>query len=159
DRGDAARASRGLGEGLRSADAGEGLGRSVRRSQVPARSVLPGIGASSRHLPPFVRNESVGSVLARPRGSSGRDRDERTAPMSTEQAITPPDGAPSSTEETVDDAVFYEDEVEPEYGILGFTLRELVILGAWALAFIVSFFPVHSGGPSVWTSGIDWILA
>lgn len=78
--------------------------------------------------------------------------------MSTEQAITPPDGAPSSTEETVDDAVFYEDEVEPEYGILGFTLRELVILGAWALAFIVSFFPVHSGGPSVWTSGIDWIL-
>ncbi|MFC7789477.1 hypothetical protein ACU045_10900 [Microbacterium sp. MAHUQ-60] len=57
-----------------------------------------------------------------------------------------------------DDAVFYEDQVEPEYGILGFTLRELVIVGAWALAFLVSFFPVLHGGASVWTSGIDWIL-
>lgn len=77
--------------------------------------------------------------------------------MSTEQASTPPDGAPTSDEGPVD-AVLYEEEVEPEYGILGFTLRELVIVGAWALAFIVSFFPVLGDGASVWTSGIDWIL-
>ena len=60
--------------------------------------------------------------------------------------------------DTDDDAVFYEDQVEPEYGILGFTLRELVIVGAWTLMFVVSFFPVLGGGASVWTSGIDWIL-
>ena len=58
----------------------------------------------------------------------------------------------------MDDAVYYEDQVEPEYGILGFTLRELIIVGAWVLAFVVSFFPVLNGGASVWTSGIDWIL-
>jgi hypothetical protein len=58
-----------------------------------------------------------------------------------------------------DDAVYYEEQVEPEYGILGFTLRELIIVGAWAVAFVVSFFPVVPGGGSIWTHGIDWVLA
>ncbi|WP_417556409.1 hypothetical protein [Microbacterium sp.] len=58
-----------------------------------------------------------------------------------------------------DDAVYYEEQVEPEYGILGFTLRELIIVGAWLVAFAVSFFPVTSGGGSIWTRGIDWVLA
>ena len=57
-----------------------------------------------------------------------------------------------------DDAVYYEEQVEPEYGILGFTLRELIIVGAWLVVFVVSFFPVFGGGGSVWTRGIDWIL-
>lgn len=56
------------------------------------------------------------------------------------------------------DAVFYEDQVQPETGILGFTLRELVIVGAWLVAFVVSFFPVNVVGGSIWTNGIGWIL-
>lgn len=61
-------------------------------------------------------------------------------------------------EADADDSVYYEEQVEPEYGILGLTLRELIIVGAWAVAFIVSFFAVSPGGDSVWTRGIDWIL-
>lgn len=57
-----------------------------------------------------------------------------------------------------DDGVLYEDQVQPEYGILGFTLRELLIVGAWLVLFIVSFFPVSTIGGSVWTTGISWIL-
>lgn len=57
-----------------------------------------------------------------------------------------------------DDAVYFEDQVEPEYGILGVTLRELVMIAAWAVLFLVSFFPVISSGSSIWTRGIDWIL-
>ncbi|WP_336646204.1 hypothetical protein [Microbacterium sp. USHLN186] len=57
-----------------------------------------------------------------------------------------------------DDGVLYEDQVQPEYGIVGFTLRELLIVGAWLVLFIVSFFPVSTIGGSVWTTGISWIL-
>ena len=56
-----------------------------------------------------------------------------------------------------EDGVLYDDEVTPEYGILGFTLRELLIVGVWLLSFIVSFFPL-SGGVSLWGIGIQWIL-
>ncbi|WP_101845054.1 hypothetical protein [Zhihengliuella sp. ISTPL4] len=56
-----------------------------------------------------------------------------------------------------EDGVLYDDEVTPEYGILGFTLRELLIVGVWALSFLVSFFPL-SGGISLWGIGIQWIL-
>ncbi|KZE90694.1 hypothetical protein [Microbacterium sp. TNHR37B] len=56
---------------------------------------------------------------------------------------------------------------EPVYGIGPFSLREVVLLGVWALAFIVSFFSVWVDTGlssvalpfgSVWSSGIDWIL-
>ena len=57
-----------------------------------------------------------------------------------------------------DDGVLYEDQVQPEYGIIGFTLRELIIIGAWLVGFLVSFFPIGPIGDSVWTSGIHWIL-
>ncbi|WP_243226014.1 hypothetical protein [Microbacterium sp. CIAB417] len=57
-----------------------------------------------------------------------------------------------------DGSVLYEDQVTPEYGILGFTLRELLIAGAWLIAFVVSFFPVVGGSGSVWAQGISWIL-
>ncbi|WP_149085646.1 MULTISPECIES: hypothetical protein [Microbacterium] len=56
-----------------------------------------------------------------------------------------------------EDGVLYDDEVTPEYGILGFTLRELLIVGFWLVSFLVSFFPL-SGGISLWGIGIQWIL-
>lgn len=56
-----------------------------------------------------------------------------------------------------DDGVLYDDQVTPEIGVLGFTLRELLILGVWLLSFIFSFFPV-AGGLSLWAIGIEWIL-
>ncbi|CAH0166100.1 hypothetical protein SRABI76_01158 [Microbacterium oxydans] len=56
-----------------------------------------------------------------------------------------------------EDGVLYDDDVTPEYGVLGFTLRELLIVGVWAVSFIVSFFPL-AGGPSIWGTGIQWIL-
>lgn len=56
-----------------------------------------------------------------------------------------------------DDGVLYDDEVTPEYGILGFTLRELLIVSVWLVSFVVSFFPL-AGGASLWGVGIQWIL-
>ena len=56
-----------------------------------------------------------------------------------------------------DDGVLYDDEVTPEFGILGFTLRELLIVGVWLVAFVSSFFP-HVGDASIWGTGIQWIL-
>lgn len=61
---------------------------------------------------------------------------------------------------TEEDGVLYEEEVAPQTGILGFTLRELLIVGAWAIMFVTSFFPVYSyaGATSLWAQGIQWIL-
>lgn len=56
-----------------------------------------------------------------------------------------------------EDGVLYDDDVTPEYGVLGFTLRELLIVGTWLIAFIVSFFPL-AAGVSIWAQGIQWIL-
>lgn len=73
------------------------------------------------------------------------------------------DGAAAASEATVDevfsddDGVLYDDEVTPEFGILGFTLRELLIVGVWLVAFISSFFP-HAVDASIWSTGIQWIL-
>ncbi|KQR40322.1 hypothetical protein ASF80_00410 [Microbacterium sp. Leaf159] len=73
------------------------------------------------------------------------------------------DGAAAASESTVDevfsddDGVLYDDEVTPEFGILGFTLRELLIVGVWLVAFISSFFP-HAVDASIWSTGIQWIL-
>lgn len=73
--------------------------------------------------------------------------------MSAELPETPD----AETEPFDGDGVLYDDEVTPEYGILGFTLRELLIVGVWLIAFIVSFFPLV-GGDSIWATGIQWIL-
>ena len=70
--------------------------------------------------------------------------------MSTAQQASEPDPA--------EDGVLYEDQVAPEYGILGLTLREFLIVGAWLLAFILSFFPVFFTGPSIWGLGLEWVL-
>lgn len=78
---------------------------------------------------------------------AGTDADDRTA-------------SPEHTADEVfsdDDGVLYDEEVTPEFGVLGFTLRELLIVGVWAIAFIASFFP-HIGGVSIWGTGIQWVL-
>lgn len=56
-----------------------------------------------------------------------------------------------------EDGVLYDEDVTPEFGILGFTLRELLIVGVWLVGFVVSFFPL-SAGLSLWAIGIQWIL-
>ncbi|KJQ54901.1 hypothetical protein [Microbacterium sp. SA39] len=56
-----------------------------------------------------------------------------------------------------EDGVLYDEDVTPQLGILGFTLRELLIVGVWLVAFVVSFFPLNSG-LSLWGIGIQWIL-
>lgn len=60
-----------------------------------------------------------------------------------------------------DDGVLYAEEVTPQHGILGFTLRELLIVGVWLIAFVTSFFPVYAyaGAASLWAQGIQWIMA
>ncbi|MGJ0388627.1 hypothetical protein [Microbacterium sp. CGR1] len=88
--------------------------------------------------------------------------------MSTESPFLNSDGsdadgaaeAPESAVDEVfsdDDGVLYDDEVTPEFGILGFTLRELLIVGVWLVAFVSSFFP-HAVDSSIWGTGIQWIL-
>ncbi|MGY1551913.1 hypothetical protein ACW5CM_09020 [Microbacterium sp. A588] len=61
---------------------------------------------------------------------------------------------------TEDDGVFYDEEVTPEHGILGFTLRELLIVAVWLVIFVTSFFPLYAqiSGTSIWMRGISWIL-
>ncbi|MEU1973354.1 hypothetical protein ABZ477_17000 [Microbacterium sp. NPDC019599] len=50
-------------------------------------------------------------------------------------------------------------EVPPQYGIGPFSIREVVILGVWLLAFVTSFFSLSLlRFDSLWTSGLAWIL-
>ncbi|MEJ1920850.1 hypothetical protein [Microbacterium sp. KHB019] len=56
-----------------------------------------------------------------------------------------------------DEGVLYAEQVTPQHGILGFTLRELLIVGAWLIAFATSFFPIGQGS-SLWAQGITWLL-
>ncbi len=51
----------------------------------------------------------------------------------------------------------------PQQGYFGFTLRELIIVGLWLLAFVLSFVPaagsVLDGSATVWTMNGAWLLA
>lgn len=58
---------------------------------------------------------------------------------------------------TEEDGVLYDEDVTPQPGVLGFTLRELLIVGVWLVVFVTSFFPV-GWSPTLWASGISWIL-
>lgn len=58
---------------------------------------------------------------------------------------------------TEEDGVLYDEDVTPQTGVLSFTLRELLIVGVWAVVFVTSFFPV-GWSPALWVSGISWIL-
>lgn len=52
-----------------------------------------------------------------------------------------------------------EETTPPQYGVWPFSIREVVLLGIWAVAFIVSFFSLSYYTPlSVWTMGISWVL-
>ena len=59
-------------------------------------------------------------------------------------------------------------DARPNYGVGPFSVREVALLGIWAVAFLVSFFrtnileagsSVLIGGPNVWLSGLWWIPA
>lgn len=82
------------------------------------------------------------------------ERDLGASPVSaTEPDPTPTDDA------DFDAATESEPEEAPQYGVGPFTIREVAILGLWAVAFIVSFFSVvRAPFSSVWMSGIDWVL-
>ncbi len=56
-----------------------------------------------------------------------------------------------------EDGVLYAEEVIPQQGILGFTIREVLIVALWLVLFVTSFFPV-GWGPALWSQGISWIL-
>lgn len=56
-----------------------------------------------------------------------------------------------------EDGVLHAEEVAPQHGILGFTTREVLIVAAWLVMFVTSFFPV-GWGPALWVQGISWIL-
>lgn len=58
---------------------------------------------------------------------------------------------------TEDDGVLYAEEVAPQRGILGLTLRELLIVAAWLVMFVTSFFPV-GWAPTLWAQGVAWLL-
>ncbi len=94
-------------------------------------------------------------------GESGAARTaaEGVEPGAPTDRLVEPEPADLPEVTLADDAVLYEEQVKPEYGVLGFTLRELLIVGAWALAFIVSFFPVVPGASSTWGHGISWVLS
>ncbi|MBS1675127.1 MAG: hypothetical protein JSS74_14320 [Actinobacteria bacterium] len=53
--------------------------------------------------------------------------------------------------------------IAPQHGYLGFTIRELIIIGAWLVAFAFSFVPaggsVLDGAATVWTQNGEWLLA
>lgn len=85
-------------------------------------------------------------------------------PTPADTAAVPADAA-NAAPATVEEG---EHHVPPQYGIGPFSIREVSLLGVWALAFLFSFFPLYvdnefsrvvGGGETVWTSGIDWILA
>src|SRR5687767_9616052 len=59
-------------------------------------------------------------------------------------------------------------EDAPQYGVGPFTIREVVLVGVWLVAFVVSFFSIYTdrryaflpdAATSVWTSGLEWVLA
>jgi hypothetical protein len=77
--------------------------------------------------------------------------------MTSDLPETPEPSNLDADGEFIDDGVLYDDEVTPEYGILGFTLRELLIVGVWLVHFVVSFFPIVAGS-SLWSTGIEWVL-
>lgn len=66
--------------------------------------------------------------------------------------------------ETPDPAEVAEKEALGQYGLGPVTIREAVLVGVWLVAFIISFFSIvptsglASGGTSVWTAGLEWIL-
>ncbi|KAF2413803.1 hypothetical protein B1729_08060 [Microbacterium sp. B35-04] len=82
--------------------------------------------------------------------------------MGSTRASGPPEGTIVTDEKqdgNIDEAVATEEP--PQYGVGPFSIREVALAGTWLVAFVVSFFPIYGDlgvGPSVWSSGIDWVL-
>ncbi|MCT9819916.1 SUR7/PalI family protein [Microbacterium sp. W1N] len=90
------------------------------------------------------------------------------------------DGQPVATDTPADPASDAQDpgpaaqptvaaaaDASVQYGVGPFSIREVALLGVWALSFVFSFFSIYVDsrfmmalgvGGSVWTSGISWIL-
>lgn len=69
------------------------------------------------------------------------------------------DDASEAELDAADDLAATDPEEAPQYGVGPFTIREVAIVGLWAVAFLVSFFSVvQIPFRSVWMSGIDWVL-
>ncbi|WP_417562803.1 hypothetical protein [Microbacterium sp.] len=85
------------------------------------------------------------------------------APVDAAQAdAAAADAAPVEAVSTHGDAadVAPVDAAPVQYGVGPFSLREVILVGVWLVAFVVSFFSTTSYVfSSVWTHGIDWILA
>lgn len=77
--------------------------------------------------------------------------------MSTDVPETPETVIVDADGEFIDDGVLYDEEVTPEYGVLGFTLRELLIVAVWLVHFVLSFFPLVAS-TTLWSTGIEWVL-
>ncbi|WP_159499618.1 hypothetical protein [Microbacterium sp. 18062] len=75
------------------------------------------------------------------------------------------DQTPQNSDEELDGRFEDDDVVEtdvtapPQYGVGPFSIREIVLLGIWALGFLFSFFSLTPGAfQSVWTAGLLWVL-
>lgn len=91
---------------------------------------------------------------------------ERTGAPAPGQSPAPRDGDPGDRSDDRD-VVAPRDEAL-QYGVGPFSVREVALLGVWAVAFLVSFFPLNTvfgdarvlvGGSNVWLSGLWWIPA
>jgi hypothetical protein len=76
------------------------------------------------------------------------------------------DDTPTPAPESLTGDALEEDALPaaaPQQGYFGFTLRELIIVGLWLLAFVLSFVPaagsVLDSAATVWTMNGAWLLA
>lgn len=83
-------------------------------------------------------------------------------PAATSRATDPADAVPvvEGIDATAEADVIVE--AAPQEGILGFTLRELLIVGAWLVGFVLSFVPAFgfpfADGVSLWGPDLQWLL-
>jgi len=86
--------------------------------------------------------------------------DVPSAEMAQEEQVPTSNATPSSDIE-VDDGPL--PAAAPQQGWFGFTLRELIMIGAWVIAFALSFVPgggsVLDSAATVWTMNGAWALA
>ena len=94
------------------------------------------------------------------------ERDLAASPVSATEpgtesfaADSEPNDASLAEVDAAESAAVSDPEEAPQYGVGPFTIREVAIVGLWAVAFLVSFFSVvQIPFRSVWMSGIDWVL-
>ncbi|MEV7691709.1 hypothetical protein AB0N73_00055 [Microbacterium sp. NPDC089189] len=75
------------------------------------------------------------------------------------QNLTPDEEYDVDDAYDVDEFEDEEEDVPPQYGVWPFSIREIVLIGIWVVAFVFSFFSLYSFGfQSVWTAGLTWVL-